>query len=258
MAQGVPEFAKAYFQIGNIQAAIYGLWVRISIMLDRRWFLSGLAFSSLGHGAFASSNSTLILNQLEKFNDNILFMRHTLAPGFGDPDAFDITQCSTQRNLDTWGRAQAIELGQAFEKSGVKFDAIFSSQWCRCMETAKLLSLGPVQAFSGLNSFFHGYANRNETLQKLEWRISSFNPEALHLMLTHQVSIKAVSQLNVSSGEWAAYNFQTKRAVKLQTSWKSPRFSRFLNELSNNELYIISYEKLRNEKTKFLRQKWFH
>ncbi len=81
----------------------------------------------MGHGAFASAKSIPILNQLEKIDANILFMRHALAPGFGDPGTFDVTGCSTQRNLDSRGRAQAIALGQAFKKSGVTFDAVFQA-----------------------------------------------------------------------------------------------------------------------------------
>ena len=102
-------------------------------MLHRRQFLSGLAVSSLGHKAFAGANSRSILNQLKTLDANILLMRHALAPGFGDPDAFDVTQCSTQRNLDSQGRAQAIAIGEKFKKSGVTFDSVFSSQWCRCI-----------------------------------------------------------------------------------------------------------------------------
>ena len=36
---------------------------------------------------------------LLKKNDKILFIRHSLAPGGGDPSNFDLTKCSTQRNL---------------------------------------------------------------------------------------------------------------------------------------------------------------
>ena len=185
-------------------------------MLRRRQFLSGLAVSSLGHKAFAGANSRSILNQLETLDANILLMRHALAPGFGDPDAFDVTQCSTQRNLDSQGRAQAIAIGEKFKKSGVTFDTIFSSQWCRCIETAELLKMGPVQEFVGLNSFFQRYAKSDETLQKLEQKLSSLDPDGLYLMVTHQVVIQAVAQLSVSSGECVAYNFQSEQAVKLQ------------------------------------------
>ena len=114
------------------------------------------------------------------------------------------------------GRAQAIAIGEKFKKSGVTFDTIFSSQWCRCIETAELLKMGPVQEFVGLNSFFQRYAKRDEPLQKLEQKLSSLDPDGLYLMVTHQVVIQAVAQLSVSSGECVAYNFQSEQAVKLQ------------------------------------------
>ena len=130
-------------------------------MLTRRRFLSGLVLSSLAQNGFASPSSQSVLKQLQKIDANILLMRHALAPGFGDPNGFDITQCCTQRNLDSRGRKQAAPRGQDFRNSGVKFDAIYSSQWCRCMETAKLLNMGAVQPFAGLNSFFEEYVRRH-------------------------------------------------------------------------------------------------
>ena len=76
---------------------------------------------------------------------NVIFLRHTLAPGFdakGEPDKFKIDDCSTQRNLNSVGIDQAIELRQIFSESGLIFQKTYSSQWCRCMETANLLKLG--------------------------------------------------------------------------------------------------------------------
>ena len=184
-------------------------------MLTRRRFLSGLVLSSLAQNGFAGPSSQSVLKQLQKIDANILLMRHALAPGFGDPNGFDITQCCTQRNLDSRGRKQAAARGQDFRNSGVKFDAIYSSQWCRCMETAKLLNMGAVQPFASLNSFFEEYAERVETLQKLEQRFSTLNANALSLMVTHQVVIQAVSKLTVLSGQCVGYNVQTKQAIKL-------------------------------------------
>ena len=40
----------------------------------------------------------------------ILFVRHALAPGFGDPPNFNIENCATQRNLNEEGRLQALYL----------------------------------------------------------------------------------------------------------------------------------------------------
>ena len=95
---------------------------------------------------------------------HILFIRHALAPGFGDPDHFQLRRCDTQRNLDEQGRNQARNLGKLLKNSGIPFDKIYSSQWCRCLETAELLNLGPVIEEPGLNSFFQGIVNQEETL----------------------------------------------------------------------------------------------
>lgn len=81
-------------------------------------------------------------------------MRHALAPGTGDPRNFDLTDCSTQRNLSEAGREQAKAVGELLRKSGIEKAGVYSSQWCRCLDTATLLGLGPVTELPALNSFF--------------------------------------------------------------------------------------------------------
>jgi phosphohistidine phosphatase SixA len=77
---------------------------------------------------------------------HIALIRHGNAPpGYGDPPGFKIDDCATQRNLDERGRAQARALGEAFRQHGVRADKILSSPWCRCLETARLMELGPVE-----------------------------------------------------------------------------------------------------------------
>src|SRR2546427_9665766 len=74
-------------------------------------------------------------------------VRHGNAPpGYGgDPPGFKIDDCATQRNMDERGRAQARAVGEAFRQHGVIVDKILSSPWCRCLETARLMALGPVE-----------------------------------------------------------------------------------------------------------------
>ena len=72
----------------------------------------------------------------------VVFMRHALAPGNGDPNHFDLESCSTQRNLDEEGRQQAKRIGEKLRDRQIRFAAIYSSEWCRCRETAKLLNMG--------------------------------------------------------------------------------------------------------------------
>ena len=171
-------------------------------------------FISLNISLKVSSNDYLIKSLKE--SNKLIFIRHSIAPGSGDPINFDILDCSTQRNLNYLGINQSKKIGQFFLKNNIKIDKVISSQWCRCKETATLLNMGPVQEFAGLNSFFQGYARRDQTLKKLEQRLANLGPAGLYLMVTHQVVIQAVTQLTVASGECVAYNFQTKQAIEIK------------------------------------------
>src|SRR5499427_7378547 len=78
---------------------------------------------------------------------HVALIRHGNAPpGYGGvPPGFKIDDCKTQRNLDEQGRGEARALGEAFRNRGVRVDRILSSPWCRCLETARLMAVGPVQ-----------------------------------------------------------------------------------------------------------------
>ena len=146
---------------------------------------------------------------IAKTTANVVFMRHALAPGFGDPATFQIDECSTQRNLDEAGRRQAREIGQYFREHKIEFDAILSSQWCRCKHTAALLDLGSWTEFKGLNSFFQGHVNRTDTLDILQQKLDSLPTDTLVLMVTHQVVISAITNISPASGGFVVYNTDT-------------------------------------------------
>ena len=102
----------------------------------------------------AAESQSKLRDSISDVNANVLFMRHALAFGFGDPINFSINNCNSQRNLDKRGKAQAQAIGAAIIQSGFRFNQILSSEWCRCKETAELMGLGHWETFSGLNSFF--------------------------------------------------------------------------------------------------------
>lgn len=144
---------------------------------------------------------------------NVLFVRHTLAPGYGDPQNFNLKDCKTQRNLDNEGRAQAIKIGQIIKKERFEFLLMYSSQWCRCMETAKLFDLGEIIIEPGLNSFFQGYVSKEKTISRLNEILNSLEYEKKPvLMVTHQVTISAITGINVKSGGAVAYNTKSKKS----------------------------------------------
>ena len=146
---------------------------------------------------------------------NVMFMRHALAPGYGDPSHFDVNDCSTQRNLDATGRAQAESLGRVLRKHQINFTEVKSSQWCRCQETARLLDVGKVVPFTGLNSFFEEHADREQTLRKLKRYLGSLKQDELVLLVTHQVVISAVTGVYAPSGGVVLFNTASKTSKAL-------------------------------------------
>ncbi len=129
----------------------------------------------------------------------IAIMRHALAPGTGDPADFDLRDCQTQRNLDDRGRAQARSIGAAFEERNIRFDSVYTSQWCRTRETAELLDLGPVVEEPSLNSFFRDRSTRQAQTEATRRVIAEADGRLL--LVTHQVNISALAGRTTRSGE---------------------------------------------------------
>ncbi len=132
---------------------------------------------------------------------HVALLRHTTAPGTGDPSEFAIGVCGTQRNLSEEGRKQSGRIGARFRENGIETARIFSSQWCRCLETARLLGLGPVTELPILNSFFQGPERRNRQTQALEEWLASQDLDGPLVLVTHQVNITALTGIYPASGE---------------------------------------------------------
>jgi phosphohistidine phosphatase SixA len=174
-----------------------------------------LAFAVSFVGITAKADSISLKEALDRSKYNVFFLRHALAPGYGDPPDFNIDDCKTQRNLNSEGQDQATSIGTDLKSIGISFHKIYSSEWCRCTETVSLLNLGEVTTFSGLNSFFQNHYNREETLGKLMNKLESLDKTGRVLMVTHQVVISAITGINVASGEAVAYNPSDGSALKL-------------------------------------------
>ena len=130
-----------------------------------------------------------------------VIMRHALAPGTGDPENFDVDDCSTQRNLSDKGRQQALRTGELFQSNGIASAEVWTSAWCRCFETAKLLALGQVRTLEPLNSFFRRRDRRDAQTAALKNWLQA-RPDGNPLVLvTHQVNITALTGIYPKSGE---------------------------------------------------------
>ncbi len=142
-----------------------------------------------------------LVKQLQS-GGHVLMIRHAYAPGSGDPAHFQVDDCSTQRNLNDQGRNQSRRIGQWLRSRGVESVRVYSSQWCRCLETARLMAVGPVVPLPALNSFYERPQDRAPNLAALRRFLSRQPLDGDPIVLvTHYVTISAITGEGVSSGE---------------------------------------------------------
>ena len=137
-----------------------------------------------------------------KEGKKLIFIRHAIAPGNGDPDNFNIKDCSTQRNLDKNGINQSKKIGLFFKSNKIKIDKVLSSEWCRCTDTAKY-AFENFETFDALNSFYDERFSANETKQinDLKQYIKNWKSDKNLVFVTHYVVISSIFNTGTSSGE---------------------------------------------------------
>ena len=193
MLLNVPEIALGNIKLQNILTGV----VFITFLLVTE--------------TFARSELEIIKKNISA---NVIFLRHALAPGVGDPENFIKEDCSTQRNLNNKGRMQARLIGNYLRSTNLKFSQILTSEWCRCIDTAKELNLGQWTTFSGLNSFFQVYEKKDQVMNKLQKKLGSLGYSDLVLFVTHQVVISEQTGIVPRSGEMVLYNSITKQKAR--------------------------------------------
>jgi phosphohistidine phosphatase SixA len=165
--------------------------------------ITALLISLLGQSAMA--NELEIWDKLQGTNPKgyVLLLRHTIAPGVGDPENFKLNDCTTQRNLSSVGRQDAKAVGDWLKRRDIKITRVESSRWCRAKETAQLLGIGKVRLNANLDSLFESKdpAKAIQTVrvkrQIVDWRDKS----GLLVLVGHFINIGAVAGVGVDSGE---------------------------------------------------------
>lgn len=157
-------------------------------------------FVSLINSNQVNADDNLILSLKE--GGKIIFIRHALAPGNGDPENFNIYDCSTQRNLDQKGIQQAKKIGNFFKSNNISIENVYSSEWCRCKDTANY-AFSKFKTFDALNSFYDEkfQINKDKQITDLKIYIKNWNGKKNLVFITHYVVISELFNQGVASGE---------------------------------------------------------
>ena len=159
-----------------------------------------IIFLSLTNEIKADSEDQ-ILDNLQK-GGNLIFIRHAYAPGGGDPDNFDIKDCTTQRNLNDVGREQSKKIGKFFKENKIPIDLVISSEWCRCKDTASI-AFKNYELKNFLNSFYSAKFAKNKKLQMINLKkyVDNWDGKKNLVLVTHYVVISEAVNYAPSSGE---------------------------------------------------------
>jgi phosphohistidine phosphatase SixA len=133
--------------------------------------------------------------------DVVVVLRHSFAPGGFDPPDSRLDDCSTQRNLDARGRAQATRVGEAFREHGLVVGAVLASPRCRCLDTARL-AFGAAQAWDVLQGALGDAALRERQVAEIKARIAGYRGSVPLVLVTHGSVVTDVTGLSIQMGEF--------------------------------------------------------
>ena len=167
------------------------------------------------------------LVELLQDGQHVLLMRHADAPGYGDPVDYKLGQCATQRNLGEAGKRQAKLIGDWLVQQGIKEPKLFSSPWCRCLDTASLMNLGPTVIEPSLGSFYDEMSlekPQTKQLAKLIKKTLVELPNKPIILVTHHVNIQAFTGKIIDVGDMVLVKVNQNGEHLSHTIYKSPRY----------------------------------
>jgi phosphohistidine phosphatase SixA len=184
--------------------------------LTRRDFSLGLfALSSaqLLHAQVVNPLEEQALWQELRKGGYVLLIRHADAPGTFDPPGFKLGVCSTQRNLSEEGRAQSKRLGELIRSQNVPIAQVFSSEWCRCIDTASLaFGAANVKTWPAISSPRGGDEKQaRSNVEAVRQRIAQASLKTNMALMTHMFNIQDITGSRASQGEIVVLRAQDKQ-----------------------------------------------
>lgn len=172
--------------------------VRVGTTLVAPWLANA---PGLAGAQSAQSASRAQLLAVWRQSGGVLLIRHAATEsGLGDPPGFVIGQCRTQRNLSEAGRQASRALGAWLQAQNFKPDAVRSSQWCRCQDTARL-AFDTCEDWPALNSTFAGQGDPTAQQQALLERLQALPAGRTEVWVTHQVIMTGLTAAYPGLGE---------------------------------------------------------
>lgn len=173
--------------------------------MSARFLLSFLLLFIFQFAHAADSASPAELWSALRGGGHVVMIRHAITEsGIGDPQGFKQGDCSTQRNLSARGREDAKRMGEAFRTRNIPISEVYSSRWCRCLDTARI-AFGKAKPTTMLDSMFNDREKpQEEKIREVFSAVANWSEkgEKSNLVLvTHNQNILELTGVSTSSGE---------------------------------------------------------
>jgi len=166
-------------------------------MAPLRWLTAAVLCAS----AVSTANATESIWEALRTPGSVVVLRHSYAPGTFDPPSARLDDCSTQRNLDASGRAQAGRIGEAFRQNAIAVGGVLSSPRCRCLDTARL-AFGQVQSWEPLQGALSDEERRRRQLAEIRRAIEAHRDGPPLVLVTHGSVVTDLTGLSTRMGEF--------------------------------------------------------
>ena len=135
----------------------------------------------------------------------VIYLRHAQTDTKAEPSVGDIKDCLWQRNLTAAGKTQATTTGQILQGLGVRYGQVSSSPFCRCRDTAQLVTNRPAQILPEL--LYHVTQSPNAqaaSVERLRVLLSNHEPGGrCTLLVGHAPPFKSLTGIELAEGQAA-------------------------------------------------------
>jgi broad specificity phosphatase PhoE len=164
----------------------------------RAWAIAALVVSFPVSGSVQASESVW---EALRAPGAVVVLRHSYAPGTFDPPDARLDDCSTQRNLDDAGRAQATRIGEAFKANRISVGPVLSSPRCRCLDTARL-AFGKVESWDVLQGSLRDTDLHARLVGQMRSRMAAHQDGPPLVLVTHGSVVVTLTGVQTRMGEF--------------------------------------------------------
>lgn len=161
----------------------------------------------IASGAFAADDDGNALVRELQQGGYVIFFRHAgTNSAIKDIDTKNLTNCATQRNLTSYGRQQSQMIGDAFKSLKISVGEIFTSEYCRCVDTARI-AFGRASPVPSLSSYMTvSDIEKQQRVQSIRRLLNTVPaPGTNTVIVSHHFMFEDASGITLAEGEAAIF-----------------------------------------------------